>query len=253
MIPLLFIALALGAGLAAYEFSPKAHAFVDDHVNAIRDAIAAHQVADSHLDQAKAAADVHDATQDAWAVSGPPAPGTFDPAAAWDTIRAQSAALLQHAKESLAAAHQANGIAAANTAVALPTAKTDQQMATAASSAVAVDTRQKQISALQTRVAEAMAHLGGGKCGVRAYHVTPQIKDALLAKLHAAGMTVKGQDPWDIDTHQHDVTLRAVWDPQTLILKLIVSDWGWEVNLPGAGCTAVWTKIDPVLNAVLGA
>ncbi len=51
MIPLLVI-LLLGAGaLAAYQFSSKTHAWVDDHVKAVRAALAAHDAAQAHLDE----------------------------------------------------------------------------------------------------------------------------------------------------------------------------------------------------------
>jgi hypothetical protein len=54
--PLIFIALGLGA-VAAYEFSPRAHTWVDEHVQAIKDAALAHQVADGHLDAAASTTD----------------------------------------------------------------------------------------------------------------------------------------------------------------------------------------------------
>lgn len=53
MIPLILIALGLGA-VAAYEFSPKTHEWVDEHVHAIKDALAALRVAEAHLDAAQA-------------------------------------------------------------------------------------------------------------------------------------------------------------------------------------------------------
>jgi len=40
MIPLLFLVLLAGAGLAVYELSPKTHAWTDDHVRAMREALA---------------------------------------------------------------------------------------------------------------------------------------------------------------------------------------------------------------------
>jgi hypothetical protein len=52
--PLLLLALGLGT-VAAYELSSKTHAWVDEHVDAIKGAIAAHQVAEDHLDAAQAA------------------------------------------------------------------------------------------------------------------------------------------------------------------------------------------------------
>jgi hypothetical protein len=52
--PLLLLALGLGT-VAAYELSSKTHEWVDEHVDAIKGAITAHQVAEVHLDAAQAA------------------------------------------------------------------------------------------------------------------------------------------------------------------------------------------------------
>jgi len=229
MIPLLFIALVLGVGLTAYEFSPKAHTWADAHAQAIRDAIAAHHKADAKLDAAQAAVDVHAAAQTS-------APGASSPVNIVD--------LLQHAWDNLKAATQANAAAAAHTTTALETAKTDPQKAVATQSATAVDARQQ-------RIATALAKLGAGQCDARSYAgVTAKIKDALLAKLHGEGMTVTGDDPWDVDTHQHDVKLRAVWDPAAQVLKLIVTA-GADGILGNIVCAAVWAKIDPIMMEIL--
>jgi hypothetical protein len=48
--PLLLLAL-----VAVYEFSPRAHEWTDTHVNAIKAAIAAHKVAEAHLNAAQSA------------------------------------------------------------------------------------------------------------------------------------------------------------------------------------------------------
>jgi hypothetical protein len=221
VIPLLILAIALSAGLATYEFSPKAHTWVDDHVRALRGAVAAHHDADTKLDAAQAAVDVH-----AVATQGSTAPGSD---------------LLQHAWDSLKAAAQANAAAAVHSTTVLETAKTDQQKAVGAQSAAVVAARQK-------RIAAALATLGTGECDVHSYSgVTPAIRDAILAKLHSKNMIVTGDDPWDIDTKTHGVKLRAVWDPQTLVLKLIVvkSDFG-------VPCFMIWGELDPVLKGIIG-
>lgn len=226
---LLILAIALGVGLSAYEFSPKTHEWADDHVRAIRDAIAAHHEADTKLDAAQAAVDVH--------ASAPPT-SQYDPIA-----------FLHHAWDSVKAAAQANAAAAAHTTAALKTAKTDQQKGVAVQSAAVVNARQQLITA-------ALAKLGSGQCDVRAYSgVTAQVRDVLLTKLHGEGMTVTGDNPWDIDTHQHDVKLRAVWDPQAQVLKLIVTAGAGGLihgEPPGLVCPAVWAKIDPILKEIIG-
>jgi len=212
VISLLFLVLALGVGFATYEFSPRAHAWVDEHVQALRGALAAHRAAEAHLDAAKGA-----------------------------TAAVDSVAAVQH----VYAATVANREAAQQTATAAKTAKTEAQRAAAAGSANVVVKREEKITT-------ALASLGVGQCDVRSYTgVTPQIKNALLARIHNAGMTVTGDNPWDIETHQLDVKLRAVWDPQALLLKVIVTS--------GAGgyfglvtCNAIWSKIDPLMKEISG-
>jgi hypothetical protein len=52
------VLLALGAGaFVTYEFSPKAHAWVDDHMKALRMLWSAIRASQSHVDQAEAATD----------------------------------------------------------------------------------------------------------------------------------------------------------------------------------------------------
>jgi hypothetical protein len=54
--PLVLLALGLGV-VAAYEFFPRAHTWVDEHVQAIKNAALAHQAADAHLDVAASTTD----------------------------------------------------------------------------------------------------------------------------------------------------------------------------------------------------
>jgi hypothetical protein len=139
----------------------------------------------------------------------------------------------------------ANQALAQKTAEAAAAAKTEQQRMAAAQSAAKVIDRENKIAA-------ALVKLGTGQCDVHSYsHVTPQIKDVLLAKLHGEGMTVTGDNPWSIDTHNHDVKLRAVWNPSTQMLKLIVT--AGADGLKGlVVCPAVWEKIDPILKEIVG-
>lgn len=210
MLPILILAVALAGGLAAYQFSPAAHAWVDDHVAALRAAIAAHREADTHLQSAAAATSAGDV------------------AAAQDHV---------------AQAGAANQVAAQKTTEAAIAAKTPGQRQAAAQSAGKVSDRAQQIAA-------AMGHLGLGQCGVRSYAgVTGQAKDALLARLHAAGMVVTGDDPYDIDTQMLGVKLRAAWDPRAQQLKLIVTA---APQSPGV-CGVIWGRVDPILKEIVGA
>lgn len=209
MIPFLFIALALAAGLAAYETLPRAHAWLDEHVQALRNAFTAHRTADTHLAAAKSAPD----------------PVT----------------VVQHVH----AATVANRGAAQETATAAKTARTEQQRVDAVQSADRVVERENEI-------AGTLAAIGVGQCDVRTYsRVTSLVRDGLLAKLHGAGMTVTGDNPWDIDTHDHDVKLRAIWDPVAQVLKLLVtSGKGGYFGL--VTCATIWAKIDPIVKEIIG-
>jgi hypothetical protein len=120
MIPLIFLfALGLGA-FATYELSPKAHAWVDEHV---RDAIAAHDDADAHLDVAGQIAAQPVATQEGWI------------------------AQVHATRDRVLAAHAATSAAASSTAQAAATAKTPQQRAVATWMAALTLAKQDQIRA----------------------------------------------------------------------------------------------------------
>jgi pyruvate/2-oxoglutarate dehydrogenase complex dihydrolipoamide acyltransferase (E2) component len=139
------------------------------------------------------------------------------------------------------AATEANQEAARKTAEAAQKAKTESERAAAAQSAAKVLAREKQIAA-------ALASLGVGECGIRSYaRVTARVKDQLLAKLHGEGMTVTGDNPWNIDTHQAEVKLRAVWDSKAQVLKLIVAS-----SSVLAPCSVIWDRIEPKLREVIG-
>ena len=285
MIPLILLALGLTAALAAYELSPRAHEWVDDHVRAIRGAIAAHKEADAHLVAAKAASDPAtgaDRARAAGAANRDAARGTAEAAKTAKTdaqrqVAAQSAAVVadrnreiahvhliheayvahQVADSFLQAAHQAvdpliavlhaheaqtaNQVADQKTGGAAQAAKTDAQHDAVAQSAATAADRDNKIKA-------ALAALGVGQCDVHSYaNVTSQGKDALIAKLHAEGMTVTGDNPWDINTAKHGVKLRAVWDPGAQVLKLIVTS-----SDPLVPCFLIWNEIDPKVKEIVG-
>lgn len=148
---------------------------------------------------------------------------------------------VQHVHE----ATRANRDAASATVEAAKMAQTETQRASTAGSAADVIVREEKISST-------LAELGVGQCDVHTYFgVSPEIKDALLAKLHAEGMTVTGDNPWDIDTHEHDVKLRALWDSGTRTLKLIVTA-GKDGFFGLVTCATIWEKIDPVVKGIIG-
>lgn len=268
--PFLFFVLGLGvAAFAAYELSPKFHLRVDDYARAIKAAHAAHAAADAHLanaDAATATAEQHaqaadEARQAPPAPPPPPslpsptpqAPPPPPPSAPVPTTAdahdkaAQTAA--DAAVDHAAAGQAAHQEAAKKTAEAGTLAKTPAERQEVAQSASKVIDREH-------RIARAFASLGVGQCGVRTYQrVTEQVTRQLLDRLHAEGMTVSGDNPWDIDTHQYDVRLRAVWDPKTQVLKLIVTK-GLGTNVipfvKDVTCDDIWDKIDPIMRGVTG-
>lgn len=251
MIALLFLALGLGAALTAYEFSPSVRSQIDIYVRAIRDAHAAHQRADQHLATAThvaatAARHAQQAQPVAWSSPFVPGPPVSVPAGPAEQAASNAAQIATNvAIDHVAAAQDANQDAARATAAAAAAAQSAQQLQAAADSAAVVDARQQQITA-------ALASLGVGQCGVRSYaRVSDAVKDALLMRLAKEGMNVTGDNPWNIATHQYDVTLRAVWDPGAQIVKLIVT--AGQGGLFGlVTCDEIWKKIDPIMKEVIG-
>jgi len=160
-------------------------------------------------------------------------------------VAAAAQAAINAALDHAVAAVAANQVAAQNTVAAAQSAQTPEDRTAAAASAVKVTDRAQQIAA-------ALASLGVGQCGVHTYpRVTVAVKDKLLAKLHAEGMEVTGDNPWNIETHQYSVRLRALWDPKTETLRLIVT--AGQGGLFGlVTCDQIWGKIDPIVKGVIG-
>jgi hypothetical protein len=155
-----------------------------------------------------------------------------------------SQAATDAAVDHVAAAIEANQQAAQNTADAAQNAQTEIERQQAAESAAKVLEREK-------KIAEAIASLGLGQCGVRTYkRITERAKNALLVKLRAEGMAVTGDNPWNINTNQYDVKLRAVWDPTAQEVKLIVTT-GKGGYFGAVTCPEIWKKIDPIMKEVI--
>lgn len=267
MIPLVLLALGLGVALTAYETSSRVRVHADDYMRAIRGAHVAHQAADAHLSDAtiasvaasqhaQAAGAMQRATQGGslWppAPMGPipPAPlGPLQPPPAQglaDSHTEASQVATDVGVDRAVAALAANQAAAQSTADAAKSAKTPPERSTVAQSAERVIEREKLIAA-------ALASLGVGQCGIHSYaRVTTRVKDLLLIKLHSEGMIVTGDNPWNIETHQFDVRLRAIWDPKDQELKLIVTAGrGGYAGL--VTCDEIWGRVDPIVKGVIGA
>lgn len=225
MVPIILILVIAGIGFASYEASPKIHAYIDEHVQAINDSIAAHSAADAHEEQAAAAAQV------AVNASSP------EEAHGW----------LQRAWAHIQQAAAANAAAASSTVAAASTAATPQQKAATAQSAAQVDARSQHHAAMKQQIAAALQALGTGQCDEKVYQgVTHQKRDALMAKLQALGSTVTGTNPYDI-AMAGAVKLRAIWNPTDHTMHMIVAAGGTP-----ATCAAIWTKIDAAVKEVAG-
>jgi hypothetical protein len=172
-------------------------------------------------------------------VAPTPAPNIADAQANAADIAADAAI------DQAADAITANQNAAKNTADAAKNAQTEAQRREAAQSAAKVLEREKQI-------AEALKSLGFGQCGVRTYYdITERAKNAVLVKLRAEGMVATGDNPWNIDTRQYGVKLRAVWDPGKREVKVIVvTGKGGYAGL--VTCEEIWKKISPIMKGVVG-
>ena len=90
--------------------------------------------------------------------------------------------------------------------------------------------------------------MNGGKCGKHCYGNIDKSKiDKILAELKKAGCTVKGNNPWDVDTHKYGIKLRAEWTSSSNTLCIIVTDKDWYVP-----CSKIWDFIDPLLHHIQG-
>jgi len=263
MLPLLLI--LLGAGITAYSVSPTVRTRVDEFVRAIKGAEVAHQNADASLSRAnEATAAALQTAQQAAAIaqqvasaatawmqpffsaqpSSAPSGAPQTPPAAVPDPQVQNATDI--AVDYAAAAKDANRTAAKETASAALNAETPEQRRAATESANKVLQREQQI-------ASALKTLGVGECDLRTYQgVNSQARDALIARLNAEGMRVTGSNPYDIDTGEHGVKLRAVWDFRSNELKLIVSARGDFLPFVPVPCNEIWKRIDPKMKEIVG-
>ena len=179
----------------------------------------------------------------------PSAPQSVPAQVVADAQERASQAAADAAVEHAASSIEANQEAANNTAEAAKIAQTAAEKQAAADSAAKVLER-------ESKIAAALKSLGVGQCGVRTYkRITERAKNALLAKLRAEGMGVTGDNPWNIDTHEYGVRLRAVWDYRVSEVKLIVTTGKGTEVIPWVKkveCLDIWNKIDPIMKEVVG-
>ncbi|MBF0318351.1 MAG: hypothetical protein HQL01_00915 [Nitrospirae bacterium] len=86
------------------------------------------------------------------------------------------------------------------------------------------------------------------ECGTHIYdNITRPKVDLILQKLTEGDAAVSGppDGPWDIDTRNSGVKLRAGWDAANSKLSVTVTDKKFYVP-----CEKVWTKIDALMAQV---
>jgi hypothetical protein len=83
-------------------------------------------------------------------------------------------------------------------------------------------------------------------CGTHNYDGFTQAKiDAVLKSLTDSGADGSGNNPWDVDTHEHGVKMHAVWTPESGQLAVTVTSK--DALVP---CGMVWAKIDSMLKNI---
>ena len=77
-------------------------------------------------------------------------------------------------------------------------------------------------------------------CGTRTYpNVDEAAKNEILKRLADSGATVTGNNPWDVDTHNHGVKLRGTWNSNTETLSVIVTGKNFYVT-----CKRIWDELE---------
>jgi hypothetical protein len=82
--------------------------------------------------------------------------------------------------------------------------------------------------------------------GIRHFeHIDRAKIDMMLNELNAQGAMITGDNPWDIATHLHGITLRAAWSESTSTLSVSVTDSSWYIPRE-----LVWRTIDSMMRHI---
>ena len=85
-------------------------------------------------------------------------------------------------------------------------------------------------------------------CGEHHYgNITKPKIDQIIDQLKKNGATVSGNNPWDVDTHNHGIKLQGTWDESSSTLTIIVTAKNFYVP-----CSKIWDTIDPLINHISG-
>ncbi len=69
--------------------------------------------------------------------------------------------------------------------------------------------------------------------------------EMMLHVLISQGFTIRGQNPWYVETHHHGVVLKGVWDEAASTLTLSVTGRNWYVSY-----AMVWNRIDLLMRSI---
>lgn len=85
-------------------------------------------------------------------------------------------------------------------------------------------------------------------CGEHHYgNITKTKIDQILEQLKKNGATISGNNPWNVDVHNHGVKLQGIWNESNSSLSIIVTSKSWYVP-----CSKIWDTIDPLINHISG-
>jgi hypothetical protein len=69
--------------------------------------------------------------------------------------------------------------------------------------------------------------------------------DKIIEALKANGSDVNGNNPWDVDTHNHGIKLKGTWDEPASTLAVEVTDKAFYVP-----CSKIWENLDAMINHI---
>ena len=69
--------------------------------------------------------------------------------------------------------------------------------------------------------------------------------DKIIEALKANGSDVSGDNPWDVDTHNHGIKLKGTWSEAANTLTVGVTDKAFYVP-----CSKIWENLDGMINHI---
>jgi len=85
-----------------------------------------------------------------------------------------------------------------------------------------------------------------GLCTRNYANVDKEKIDEMLNILSSNGAEITGRNPWEIETYQHGILLRAEWNETALTLSVSVTGRNWYV--PNE---TIWSNIDSLMLDML--